>query len=420
MTPIDRFERHLPAALADLADPRTPDYFTDILGLTARTRQRPAWASIERLLPMDVTSQRVPMVGIPWRQLGIFAILALLVAGALTVYVGSQPRVPAPFGPAANGSMAFAQDGDILAVEPETGVVTTLIGGPDEDSAPTYSLDGTQVAFLRAVDTSTSHVMVASAAGDGIKAITPEPLSAVTDVVFSPSGEEVVIAARRDLYPALALASTDASAFRWLDTGTQVDRPSFAPPDGRTVMFVETSYGTGQSIKAIDLDSGATSFLVTGTRPSTEIIGAPAYSPDGSRIAYSLWDPGIQNARVHVLDLQTRAAPVQIETPAGICCEGDPTWSHDGTKLALIRWYDTRHVVAIVPTDGGIGTEYDIGPLDELGSLAWSPDDRFIAVVPFRPEGGRSGQVMLHLASGRVETSPWSAQSDPAWQRLAE
>lgn len=44
MTTIDPFERELPVALADLADAQTPDYFIDLLGRTARTRQRPAWA----------------------------------------------------------------------------------------------------------------------------------------------------------------------------------------------------------------------------------------------------------------------------------------------------------------------------------------------------------------------------------------
>ena len=52
MTPIDAFERHLPSALTDLAAPATPDYLTDILGRTAATPQRLAWASIERWLPV--------------------------------------------------------------------------------------------------------------------------------------------------------------------------------------------------------------------------------------------------------------------------------------------------------------------------------------------------------------------------------
>jgi hypothetical protein len=51
MMPIDRFERQLPVALTDLADERTPDYLIDILGRTARSRQRPAWASPGRWFP---------------------------------------------------------------------------------------------------------------------------------------------------------------------------------------------------------------------------------------------------------------------------------------------------------------------------------------------------------------------------------
>jgi hypothetical protein len=44
MTTIDPFERDLPDAFTDLADAQTPDYFIDLLGRTARTRQRPTWA----------------------------------------------------------------------------------------------------------------------------------------------------------------------------------------------------------------------------------------------------------------------------------------------------------------------------------------------------------------------------------------
>ena len=87
MTPIDAFERHLPSALTDLAAPATPDYLTDILGRTAATQQRLAWASIERWLPVQLTTQRAgleaelkamnplwdaaPPVGYPMREAGL-------------------------------------------------------------------------------------------------------------------------------------------------------------------------------------------------------------------------------------------------------------------------------------------------------------------------------------------------------------
>ena len=52
-TPIDPVERRLPEALTDLAAPRTPDYFIDILGQTARIRQRPAWVRPGRWIVMN-------------------------------------------------------------------------------------------------------------------------------------------------------------------------------------------------------------------------------------------------------------------------------------------------------------------------------------------------------------------------------
>ena len=70
MTQFDRFERELPAGAATTSPvPRTPDYLTDILGRTARTRQRPAWASLERWLPMDLATPRAATARIPWRPI---------------------------------------------------------------------------------------------------------------------------------------------------------------------------------------------------------------------------------------------------------------------------------------------------------------------------------------------------------------
>ena len=85
MTPIDRFERQLPSALADLGETRTPDYLPDILGRTARTRQRPAWASLDRWLPVPApVSPRLVLVLVGMA-------LAVVITGVLAV---RRPVVP--------------------------------------------------------------------------------------------------------------------------------------------------------------------------------------------------------------------------------------------------------------------------------------------------------------------------------------
>ena len=60
MTAFERFEREIPSLMDEIAPPRLPDYLDDMLRQTGRTRQRPAWASPERWLPMDVIARPAP------------------------------------------------------------------------------------------------------------------------------------------------------------------------------------------------------------------------------------------------------------------------------------------------------------------------------------------------------------------------
>ena len=130
MSTTDRLERDLTAWFGETAAPRTPDYTDDILRQTARSRQRPRWTFPERWLPMSViTFGRVTLRPVPWRTVGLLVVLALLLAVAAAVYVGSQRRVPAPFGPAANGLVAYSKDGDIFTVDPTTGLRRAIVTG---------------------------------------------------------------------------------------------------------------------------------------------------------------------------------------------------------------------------------------------------------------------------------------------------
>ena len=133
MTPDDRFDGTVSVFLQQRAGTGAPDYLDDILGRTARTRQRPGWLSIERWPPMDISANRTALPSrFPTRALVLFAILALLLAAVVAVGVGSrQQRVPAPFGPAANGLIAYGvADGDIHVFDPSTGPSRPLVDGP--------------------------------------------------------------------------------------------------------------------------------------------------------------------------------------------------------------------------------------------------------------------------------------------------
>ena len=187
MTSEARFERQLPAILEDLYLGPSPDYRDEVLATATARRQRPAWTFPGRWLPMDITTRTIPVVRLPLRQFAIVALLVALLAAALAAYVGSQRRVPAPFGPARNGVIPYISDGDIYVGDPVTGRTRLLVTSPrgTNPSAPGFSPDGTRMAFFRDVpDPALTElpvdIYVARDDGTGLTRINASPFKNVT------------------------------------------------------------------------------------------------------------------------------------------------------------------------------------------------------------------------------------------------
>ena len=91
MSSSERYERRLPELLDELAAPRTPAYFDDILGQVGRTRQRPGWTFPERWLPMSAVSERLSAAPrVPLRAVAVAALLLIALAVGIALLAGSQ------------------------------------------------------------------------------------------------------------------------------------------------------------------------------------------------------------------------------------------------------------------------------------------------------------------------------------------
>jgi hypothetical protein len=243
MTTPRRFEQDLPALLADLYLAGTPDYRDDIVRRTARMRQRPAWTFPERWLPMDVVTRSVPTPSLPWRQLGVLALIGLLIAAALVAFVGSQQReLPAPFGLAANGDIAYEAGGNLYVADSATGSARPVTTGPETDLDPVWSLDGTRIVFERKVvgDTGPGWLIVSDEDGRGLVRVTPEPLPGLATWSFSPDGRSIVAFASGERGPVIMVAASDGTDEpRFFDVGaTSDDGPPQYRPDGSEIMFL--------------------------------------------------------------------------------------------------------------------------------------------------------------------------------------
>jgi len=192
--------------LDDKAGRGAPDYLDEILARTTRTRQRPAWSSLERWLPMQTTLRFAPVPRLAW----LLVIIALVAAvGVALVAVGSKTRqLPPPFGLARNGTIIYGgNDQDIYALDPLTGATTALITGSSSDQRPWLSQDGTTLMFLR--DTTVIDpvvgglepmIMVARQDGSDVRPLTGA-LANLIDAKWSSDGSKVVVSSDVDSKP---------------------------------------------------------------------------------------------------------------------------------------------------------------------------------------------------------------------------
>jgi hypothetical protein len=113
---------------------------------------------------------------------------------------------------------------------------------------------------------------------------------------------------------------------------------------------------------------------------------SPSLSPDGSHVAYTVYDPGSQTSQVWIGDLE-RAVESRLTSPPA--SNMSPIWSPDGLRVAYQS--DAKHQADIhVRLADGSGTDEAI--TDEEGQLApqaWSADGRMLIAFDREPAGTR-------------------------------
>jgi hypothetical protein len=92
MNRTDRFDDLVSDWLHEDAEHRVPEHLEAVLRRTSSERQRPAWSSLERWLPMDTT---IPVRRFNRPALGRIALAVLLIAlvGSILAVAASQRRL---------------------------------------------------------------------------------------------------------------------------------------------------------------------------------------------------------------------------------------------------------------------------------------------------------------------------------------
>jgi hypothetical protein len=423
MTSFDRIEQRLPELMADMASAGTPDYFEDMLRQAAAIRQRPAWASRERWLPMGVNARIDSFRSPSLRPILILALLGLLLVVALgAIAVASRPTepvpLPAPFGPATNGQVLIGTtDGDIATLDLATGALTPLIGGATIDVGPWFSPDGQQFVFARR-DGAAETLFVAEADGSNPRSLGPVGTGRAW-WEWSPSSDTLVATQLDASRPnSLWIIDVRDGSRKELEFEMAPQTPFWRP--GHDQIVFTNDEGSAPRFYLVNADG-------TGLREIPTAPGAladPALSPDGASMAYATWSTGDGTGeRIYVVDIETgRDTLATPDAADGFLWQG-PQFMPDGTSLLVNRYTPMGgpYSLAIVPADG-------VGPIRAIGPARTADGGSADAMVS--PDGSK---VLAHYQlDGLADDSTWLLDvaggpdleltytaDGQTWQRLA-
>ncbi len=355
---------------------------------------------------------------------GSYDLWTVPVAGGEPKRITSAPDDE--FGP------SWSPDGGRIAFVSGTGIVASTIQSIDlatgkqvqlrsidpkqgRFEAPSWSPDGKRLAFVeftgaeRLIDY--AHLRVVNADGTGTpvsgKASDAFPFPAIwlspTEVIYTADGHIL----RADLNTGVEAPVSFTAAIPYQPHGfarkqrdydSTAARPVkgiYAPalsPDGKSLAFVALNQlytmTMGGVPKAITQDA----FYKQG----------PAWSPDGTRLAYVTDRDGIENVYVHLLSAVSDASDKRVapQPTAQIM----PAWSHDGASLAF-----QDQTGATLMADVASGSVKPLAPATFFpGRASFSPNGRTAAIATIKPytkrfREGTSSILTVDLSSGKTK-----------------
>jgi dipeptidyl aminopeptidase/acylaminoacyl peptidase len=384
-----------------------------------RVRAPELWSEIERREPS------LPP-GPPLRPRIVAAVVALVVAAAgfavaLRALSGG-PRAERPASPAVGDRIAFSayRDGswNIFSVNPDGTDLQPLTSMPTDEFAPAFSPDGSHIAFVvqRAGSSADADLYVMNVDGKGPTRLTSTGTN--WDPTWSPDGTQIAfrksVAGDEEIY----VVGADGSGERDVSRSPQTWElaPSWSP-DGTRIAFTSVrGNDQGPQVYVMNADGTGVKQLTDTADPHD----SPQWSPDGDRIAFATQKNGVWG--VDVMNADRSGIQRIAETPGR---GASPSWSPDGSRIA----YETGSVNAdfadlnVVNADGSGahaiardefpdlccptwgGTPPSPSPTASISMTARTPEPTHAQVSKAIPLGGPASVNSVAYGEGSVWAS---------------
>ncbi len=278
----------------------------------------------------------------------------------------------------------------IYALDLRTGKARALTAPPpgwEGDLTPSFSPDGTRIAFTRASETSVRYVYSLTLADGSLHALTRERMD-IDSLCWAGDGHSVLFSSNRGGKYALWTVGLHGEQPQRLPFGTEdAFQPSVGPKTG------QLAYAEGSAIWSIvRVRTGTRSTAPEPLLTSTQQDSAPSLSPDGRSLSFQSLRSGSQEIWVASVD----GSALRQLTFAGGPVTGSPAWSHGGDRILFDSRPDGHSHIFGVAAAGGKPVQLTFGDANDIVPR-WSHDDR---VVYYRSNRGGSWQLWKVPAAG--------------------
>ncbi len=326
--------------------------------------------------------------------------------------------------------IAFGSDRDggldIFRVSADGTGLRKVVDSGQNDYFPDWSPDGKEILFFAARWPSIRQdVCVVNADGSNLRRLTNTPRTADESAQWSPDGSRIAFHTDRDgnfeIYVMDADGSNPVRLTRnpagdyWPDWWAPKAVVGSVAAADHPIAFVSTRSGPPQ-IYAMNAD-GTDPVRLTNDRRENYF---PAWSPDGTRIAYYTY----LTSRSWAIMVMNRDGtnPVQVTQGLGCAaCAFGPYWSPDGKVIGfsiepnpIPNCQMKRSELGIVNADGSGCRRLTENDSNDL-FYGWSPDGRTILFVSNRDGKDQIYLMNADLTDVRRLTDTGSTNNMPSW-----